>query len=155
MNNKEIERKFLIDRSKLKDYSHFAFHRIEQGYVFDTEKGVLRIRRSGEVYFLTIKSRGTLERNEIEFEISGDEANVLLGMCDKRISKTRYKFLINDKVWEIDIFEDDLFGLVLAEVELDNIDEKITLPDFVCKEVTEDIRYQNSNLINFKYKELI
>jgi CYTH domain-containing protein len=147
-NNFEIERKFLVDISKVNMSTARRVHYIEQGYVFNSDKGVLRIRKSNTKYFLTIKSQGTLKRTEIEFEVPKIEGELLFGMCDNVLSKTRYEIPYEGKLWELDVFNGHLNGLVLAEVELKRENEKVVIPDWCIKEVTEDIRYSNSNLIN-------
>jgi adenylate cyclase len=48
--------------------------------------------------------------------------------------------------WEIDEFHAENEGLVVAEVELENVDQVIALPDWVGKEVSDDQRYYNSCL---------
>jgi adenylate cyclase len=56
-------------------------------------------------------------------------------------------------VWEIDRFEGDNAGLVVAEVELEEEDQAIVLPDWVGKEVTGDRRYYNASLIAEPFSE--
>ena len=77
-------------------------------------------------------------------------------MCIKTIRKKRYKLSFNGKhIWEIDIFEEDNEGLITAEVELEeleDLDEKVELPDFITEEVTGDPRYLNSHLVKNPYK---
>ena len=48
--------------------------------------------------------------------------------------------------WEVDEFQGDLKGLVIAELEVPTEDYSFTLPPFVGKEVTGDPRYYNSQL---------
>ena len=45
-----------------------------------------------------------------------------------------------DQEWEIDVFEGDNAGLVIAEIELEAEDQAVALPDWVGEEVTEDRR---------------
>ena len=53
----------------------------------------------------------------------------------------------NDNViWEIDEFHGMNEGLLIAEVELSNENQKIELPDFIIEEVTGINKYYNSNL---------
>jgi len=56
-------------------------------------------------------------------------------------------------VWEVDVFEGSNKGLVVAEVELDSEDEAFSLPRWVTQEVTDDVRYFNSNLMENPYSE--
>jgi adenylate cyclase len=49
-------------------------------------------------------------------------------------------------VFEVDVFEGDHTGLVIAEVELSSSEEHVDLPHWIGKEVTGDSRYYNSSL---------
>lgn len=149
MNNIEIERKFLVDINKLNLADVYGVS-IKQGYVFDTNKGVLRVRSKGNKYFLTIKNKPErlLSKMEIEFEISPEQGELLFQMTDASISKIRYEVEYRGKIWEVDVFQDNLEGFIMAEVELNSVDECIELPEWVVVEVTEDSKFQNSNLVN-------
>jgi CYTH domain-containing protein len=41
--------------------------------------------------------------------------------------------------------------LIIAEVELDDVNDDIVLPNWIRKEVTEDPRYYNANLVKNPY----
>lgn len=129
MNNVEIERKFLVDTSKLMLADIYGVS-IKQGYIFDTDKGVLRVRRKGNKYFLTIKNKPEqmISKMEIEFEISPEQGKLLFQMTDSLISKIRYEVDYKGKTWEVDVFQDSLDGFIMAEVELHSVDEVIELP---------------------------
>jgi len=145
----EIERKFLVNEEKWKRSRPENGVLIRQGYIFDTEKGILRVRIKGTKGFLTIKSQTvSMTRTEFEYEIPVNEAEILLDdMCDSSLSKTRYSFKGGDHSWEIDEFHGRLAPLILAEIELEDESEQFELPDFVGEEVTFDKRYYNSELI--------
>jgi CYTH domain-containing protein len=49
------------------------------------------------------------------------------------------------------VFAGDNAGLVLAEVELPSADAVVALPSWVDREVSDDPRYFNSNLIRNPY----
>lgn len=67
-------------------------------------------------------------------------------MCDNTIIKTRHLVQYENHVWEIDQFFGNNDGLIIAEVELQSEDEKVIIPDWVIKEVSDDPKYYNSNL---------
>jgi adenylate cyclase len=67
--------------------------------------------------------------------------------CAKQLKKKRYLVYQNDLCWEIDVFEGNLQGLIIAEIELKEINTSINLPDWIAEEVTEDPSYLNINLI--------
>lgn len=62
-----------------------------------------------------------------------------------KISKARHCFIWNNQYFELDVFKDNLSGLILLEIELLKKDQKIDLPSFINidKEVTSDDRYSN------------
>lgn len=155
--NVEIERKFLVSLKSFMKVSVGAsgFHSIIQGYIFDTENGILRIRKDNNRYILTIKNKSeTLTRKEIEVEVGNITGEALFSMCGKTLTKTRYDILFEDKTWEVDVFGGALKGLIIAEIELRSENEEITIPSWVSEEVTYDKRYQNSNLINSSLEDL-
>jgi adenylate cyclase len=140
----EIERKFLIKTDMWKPLDNGT--PIKQGYLSVDPERVVRVRVAGEKAFLTIKGKPEgIVRTELEYEIPKNEAEVLLKLClEFPIEKTRYKERIGNIVWEIDVFEGENKGLVLAEVELDKEDQKVDLPDWVGEEVSFDSRYYNA-----------
>ena len=50
--------------------------------------------------------------------------------------------------WEVDTFFGDNVGLVLAEIELDAVDETFARPPWAGDEVTSHASYYNSALAN-------
>jgi adenylate cyclase len=46
----------------------------------------------------------------------------------------------------VDVFHGANDGLILAEVELENVHDKVELPDWLEQEVSDDPRYFNSSL---------
>lgn len=145
----EIERKFLINLDFASEL--VGGTRIRQGYIDTVGLTSVRARARGNRAYLTIKGPSTddgLSRSEFEYEIPpADAEQIIDSLCGKRvIDKTRYEITFADKIWEIDIFHGLNSGLVLAEVELTAIDERVEIPDWILKEVTGDIRYYNSRL---------
>ncbi|EME27578.1 adenylate cyclase [Galdieria sulphuraria] len=146
--NVEIERKFLVLSTEYRDKS-VRKYTIRQGYVFASKDKSVRVRLTDEEAYLTIKGE-TLgpKRKEFEYSIPTTDAEQLLNsLCLKPlIEKTRY--LVEDKgfIWEVDEFLGDNIGLVVAEVELNDEQVHLELPDWVGKEVTEDTRFYNSVL---------
>ena len=149
----EIERKFLVrEHSFLSDLSGTAY---VQGYLSHQVQGTIRVRRAGDKGFLTIKSpvQG-MTRHEFEYEIPlADATQILELFCDRLIEKTRYLVPFEGKTWEVDVFSGANEGLVMAEVELEDEDEDVALPDWAGMEVTYDKRYFNSWLISNPWPE--
>lgn len=153
--NYEIERKFLVT-GEYKSQA-FAHHRIVQGYLSSVPKRVVRIRIIGDNAYLTIKSTVSgkeITRYEWEKEIHVKDAEEMLKFCEKEIiEKTRYLVKVGAHVFEVDEFYGSNNGLLMAEVELQSEDEVFEKPEWLGKEVTHDVRYYNSMLVNNPYSE--
>ena len=155
----EIERKFLIE-----DINQIASVIVNdsieeinicQGYLSTNPE--VRVRTSGYctgplseqkcISTLTVKSpssAGGLQRFEYEYEIPFGDANLIMFLCENRIiKKTRYKL---NNSWEIDVYQGELSGLIIAEFEMKSAEEVINLPYWLGKEVTTNPDYKNSSL---------
>ena len=149
----EIERKFLVDPARLPDLQHGR--KIMQGYIPTRNQATVRVRVLGHSGYLTIKGPTVgIARSEFEYPIPVDEAQLLLNeLCEgQAIEKTRYRIPHEQHVWEIDVFEKANAGLILAEVELRHVDDKVELPEWVANEVTGDPRYYNQQLMHCPYQ---
>lgn len=147
----EIERKFIVDTKKWQPTGKGV--QIKQGYLSVDPERVVRIRLAGNHSFLTIKGKSVgISRTEMEYEIPENDAKILIQMClDFPIEKTRYVENIEGMDWEIDVFEGQNKGLVMAEIELENEDQKFNFPSWVVTEVSDDRRYYNSVLSKKPY----
>lgn len=142
----EIERKFLVINNK---YQNAKSVRIRQGYVCSSDNRVVRVRVKGEKGYLTLKNATVgFARNEYEYEIPvADAIEMLETMCRKPIiDKTRYLYNHAGHRWEVDEFHGTHEGLVVAEIELEHVNDTFEKPDFVGEEVTGNPKYYNSNL---------
>lgn len=146
----ETERKFLILSM---DFIPFACKHsyITQGYICDDHARTVRVRLRDDRGFLTIKgasdSSGTT-RFEWEKAIRREEAEKLLNIClPGRIEKTRYLVENNSLTFEVDVFEGENKGLVMAEIELEYPDQSFEKPAWLGREVTGDPRYYNAMLM--------
>jgi adenylate cyclase len=151
---KEIERKYLVDITKWQQIDKPIGQRYRQGYLLTDPNKTIRVRQTTDRGFLTIKGLSIgATRPEYEYEIPFDEAKELLdNFSTSELSKIRYKILFDNKVWEVDEFSGDNFGLIVAEIELTSEDEKYSIPGWVDKEVTGQEKYYNSNLTIDPYK---
>ena len=145
---KEIERKFLVEGSAWRKLAKGTHYR--QGYLSTVKERTVRVRTIDDKGFLTIKGITIgATRAEYEYEIPVGDANAMLdNLCERPfIEKTRYKIEYQGFTWELDEFEGENQGLILAEIELSAEDQNFTLPAWIGEEVTGDPRYFNSNLI--------
>lgn len=158
MKNIEIERKFLLKNDDYKPLVSKAI-KIKQGYI-SVEKGhCVRVRSKGDKAYLTIKSainRNGISRFEWEREIDIEDLEGLFSLCKYGIiEKTRCLVPFGRHIIEIDVFEGENYGLVLAEIELENENEPYEKPEWLGQEVTGKRQYYNSFLSKFPYKTWI
>ncbi|MCH7602355.1 MAG: hypothetical protein IIB54_06280 [Planctomycetes bacterium] len=165
----EIERVYLLDR--LPELPAGAeVWRIEQGYLpellpgdqgsVDPLEGRLRrvIMPDETVVFThTIKRGKGLVREELERSMTETEfARHWPRTESRRLSKTRHRITVGELIWEIDDF--DQLDIVLAEVELTDVDMKVEIPDWlashIVREVTDEPEYRNYELALRAMKEL-
>lgn len=148
----EIERKFLVDETLLLELTNG--YTIKQGYIQTVDHTTVRIRIRDKEAFLTIKGKSQgATRLEFEFPIPlSDAQEMLTNLCHASlIEKTRYLVEHEGHTWEVDVFEGSNKGLIVAEIELEREDEAFSLPKWARKEVTDDVRYFNANLVERPY----
>ncbi|MEZ4886068.1 MAG: CYTH domain-containing protein [Chitinophagales bacterium] len=148
----EIERKFLVQNLPI-DCLQSAPIPIEQGYLSIEENGnAVRLRRMGKQFFLTVKSSGTLVREERETQISEVQFEDLWESTRRRrVVKKRYVVPFQNLQIEVDVFEGKLQGLILAEVEFESVETAMAFQklEWMDIEVTENPNFNNRQLQNF------
>lgn len=167
----EIEKKHLIKfplsfESMKAVWTHAI--KVEEFHQFylKSAKGITdRIRESREfgtdskTFFRTIKTNVSPGINEEdEFILTDKEYDHFIELVDENtypISKMRYTFDYDSQIFELDIFNKRLEGLVILEIELDDINEEVNLPPFLCvlNEVTMNKKYKNSNLAKLSFSD--
>jgi len=151
----EIERKFTIKNESWRKQVSKS-QRYIQGYLAGNERTSVRIRVAGESANINIKSATLgIFRQEYEYPIPLQDAEKMLAdLCEKPvIDKVRHFVNYANKVWEIDEFNGENEGLIVAEIELNNIDEQFELPDWADKDVSDDKRYYNVSLVKHPFKD--
>jgi adenylate cyclase len=149
----EIERKFLVRGD---DWQRLATGRssIRQAYLSSNGKASIRVRIKGDgTATLSIKSRPVdLRRLELEYAIPTLEAEALMQLRQGSvIEKVRYVIPHGELAWEVDVFEGDNLGLVIAEIELRHERQQIELPPWIGTEVTGQQQYYNSALVQHPF----
>lgn len=144
----EIERKFLLDALP-DDFDDLPSTRIRQGYLAVTDEVEVRVRDRGDDRLLTVKGgRGEI-RNETTVTLSAEQFNDLWELTrNRRIEKRRTILPQGEVEIEIDVFEGDLNGLMIAEVEFESADASAAFdpPAWFGREVTDDATYRNAAL---------
>lgn len=143
----EIERKYLVKTTPT-NLDQYESKQIAQGYL--CTEPVVRIRRSNDDYYMTYKGDGLMVREEYNLPLTKEAYEHLRPKIDGLlIAKTRYLIPLDGKLTaELDVFEEDLSGLTIVEVEFDSIEEAnmFTAPDWFGEDVTNSGKYHNSYL---------
>lgn len=143
----EIERKYLI-KSLPENLGQYPCKHIEQGYL-NTDP-VVRIRRSDDKYTLTYKGKGLMVREEYNLPLNPESFAHLKEKIDGiLIKKCRYLISYAEKYTiELDVFEEELAPLTLAEVEFETEKEANAFvpPEWFGEDVTFSTKYHNSTL---------
>jgi CYTH domain-containing protein len=159
----EYERRFLVSphsdwRSAVESYSktfedkYLCHARLRLRILTDsdTRRRIIKLTKKFEStspYFQTI-SRILLSPSEYELldDLEGD-----------RLKKIRHYHNYCDQVFSVDVFEGELDGLVLCEVEAEGIEELMLVepPPYVKYEVTEDTFFTGGNLCRTTRAELL
>lgn len=149
----EIERKFLVAGDGWRADAHRRVA-MRHGYLTELDSPAsVRVRVEGDVGKLNVKQAivGS-SRAEYEYEIPAPEAEeMIVTLCRGLILKTRHYVNHAGHLWEVDEFEGDNAGLVVAEIELAREDEDFVHPSWLGAEVTQHRRYYNNALASHPY----
>src|SRR3974390_2954224 len=145
----EIERKFLVANDGWKN-SVTRRVRIRDGLIANHKGHKARVRIADGVATIALKSRKRgLVRSEFEYTIPYSDAEEMLHlMCEGNVlDKIRHFVSHGDDTWLVDVYEGLLGGVVLAEIELTDADQRLTLPDWIGADVTADPTYRKINMV--------
>jgi adenylate cyclase len=151
----EIERKFLLaSEGWRREVQRSEF--IRDGLIAISDERKTRVRIIGERATLAVKTRRIAGgRYEFEYDIPLEDAELMLASCGSNAtSKHRHYVLHQGLTWEIDEYDGILKGVVLAEVELDAIDQLIDMPSWIGREVTAQAPYRKINMLRERQKDL-
>ena len=150
----EIERRFLIKNDNWKEFVTKKIL-IEQGYLSkNLDDWIIRIRLSGKDYKIALKKHIESFTNfEFEYSVPRKDGETIMSNLSKTIKKERYFLEIEKKSWIIDCFKEDNYPLEIAEIELSNEKEILSLPSFISKEITGLKHYSNFSLANKPFSE--
>ncbi len=129
---------------------------IAQGYLSTDLKKTVRIRLTDLNAFITIKGpKINGKGEEFEYPVPIEDAPALLNMCgpENTLSKLRYGW----NSWEIDEFTGKHQGLVIAELEVEDIDDPLIRPNWLdnAVNITDDFRFANAALTQTSREDLL
>lgn len=149
----EIERKFLVCTDDWRAQATRS-EWMHQGYL-GGETLSIRVRMTEAAATLNMKARvAGPERAEFEYEIPRDDAHRLLhDFATAAVVKRRHYVPTGPHVFEVDEFEGENQGLIVAEIELSSVDEAFERPAWLGEEVTDELRYYNNALARHPYSQ--
>ena len=140
----ELERTYLVKKfpDNLKNYK---FKEIIDIYIpKSSDHPKIRIRKNGDRFEMTKKEPviggDASHQEEQTIVLTENEFMALNNIEGKRVRKLRYEYDYNRLSAEVDVFQDDLNGLVLIDFEFATIKEKdsFEMPDFCLADVTQE-----------------
>ena len=158
----EFELTFLPKQGIVEKLKGCVFKEMLDIYVPVSPKHVaLRIRKSGQKFEMT-KKHPVIEGDashqlETTIPLTEEEFNYFEGcVSGMRISKRRYIYEENNYTYEVDVFQGDLAGLILVDIEFTGIEEKskFVVPDWTLAEVTKDESFAGGMLCGKKYSDM-
>lgn len=155
----EIEKTFLV-KTLPKNISSYKSVKIKQGYL-SSPPSPLRIRQKDNYFELTkkipLKKGDFSSAEEINLPLTQYEFNKIWSLVDRSLEKNRYFIpLVSDLVAELNIYEDDLKGLLQVEVEFTSLDQMNNFcpPDWFGRDITQENFASNSFLAGKKFSEI-
>ena len=150
----EIERRFLIENDSWKKFITKKIY-IEQGYLSkNLDDWIIRVRLTGKEFKLALKKHIKSFTNfEFEYSIPQKDGEIIMSNLTNTIKKERFFIEIEKKSWIIDCFKASNYPLEIAEIELSNEEEDLSLPSFISKEITGMRHFTNFSLVNKPFSE--
>jgi adenylate cyclase len=148
----EIERKFLVADDGWQAEATGG-RLLRDGLVGPYHTSKVRVRQDGARSWLTVKGPRTgLGRMEFEYEVPNDHARAMLGtVCAGTIiEKVRYEVPHDGLTWEVDVYQGDLLGVTLAEVELEDEEQPFARPAWIGAEVSGDPRFKKAAMLELR-----
>ena len=150
----EIERRFLIKNDNWKKFITKKIF-IEQGYLSKSlNDWIVRIRLTGKDYKIALKKHIESFTNfEFEYSIPQKDGKTIMSNLSNTIKKERFFLEVEKKSWIVDCFKGNNYPLEIAEIELSNEKEDLSLPTFISKEITGLKNFSNFSLMNKPFSE--
>lgn len=163
---KEIERQFVIDET------HPEWQRIKESLpkiliiqttIHKGDGNKLRVRiaeniqtgKKSALFAFKVQKKSRRNepniREEYEWEVPYRVAlYIMIGHIEVR--KLRHEYTHSDgHIWEIDEYQWANSGITIADLELTELDEKYTIPDWVGQETTKNKKVSNNSFSTHPY----
>ena len=158
----EYERRFLVSPQSDWRGSIESYSKTYEDKYLRSSRLRLRILTDNDTGRRVIKLNKKYESDSPYFRVisrillSPGEYQLLKNLEGDRLCKTRYYHRLGERVFSIDVFEEELEGLILCETEADGLDELMSVepPPYVVREVTGDSFFQGGNLCKVTRAEL-
>lgn len=158
----ERERRFLICELPEEIANSSGFSLIEDLYIEDTRLRLRKISDSeGQLIERKLGQKFLPDPSQPEealmtnIYLDQQEYELLAALKGKPLRKRRLAYPYQERVFSIDMFEGELAGLILCEIELAQEDDSpIELPHFVEQEVTQDPFFTGASLVNAQPAQL-
>ena len=143
----EIERRFLIKNDNWREFVTKKIF-IEQGYLSKSlDDWIIRIRFTGNDFKIAFKKHiKSFTSLEFEYSVPRKDGETIMSNLSHIIKKERFFLEVEKKSWVIDCFKENNYPLKIAEIEISNQDEDLSLPSFISKEITGLKHYSNCSL---------
>jgi CYTH domain-containing protein len=157
----ELERRFLVHHLPEAIETERGW-RISDRYLANTQLRLRRMRplNGGETLFKLgqklVQSPPDFGRMTVtNIYLSAEEYAVLAALDALELHKRRYPFSHDGRLFGIDVFEENLSGLVLAETSFETVeamDQPLEFPPWIATEVSRDSRFTGGALAGFDLK---
>lgn len=144
----EIERKFKVVSDAWRPQVTRS-ERLRDGLIARRDGTKIRVRIGEQRATLAVKSKRVGRvRAEYEYEIPrADAERMMAHYCDHVLEKTRFFVPHAGFIWEVDVYDGLLEGVILAEVEIERYDVNVPLPDWVGEEVTYEAEFHKGVMV--------
>jgi len=156
----ELERTFLLKKIPV-DLKTLEFREIFDIYIpKSAPHPILRIRKKGDKFEITkkhpVKTGDYSRYSEETIPLLEEEFLELAELPGKRVRKIRHNYPVGANIAEIDVFQDELKGLILIDFEFKTMEEKndFIMPEFCLAEVTPDKTFTGGLLAGKKYSDI-
>lgn len=120
----------------------------------------LRIRKNGDKFEVTkkepVEGDDSSEMNEFTTPLTEEEFQALSTVDGKRVRKLRYFYDHDGMLAEVDVFQDDLHGLILVDFEFETSKEKeaFEMPEFCLADITQEVFTAGGMVCGKRYEDL-